>query len=175
MEKALLLLCLTSSSVFANTGGMSFIGSISESTCNMVGEQDGQLGNNIDLGIYSTSQVNTGLSFALPFNLLGIDNNGSICTDDFVDISWIPSDGWTASTTSWGAYGIKNKGTAKNVIIRIMDKNSVELNSQRDNITYKKGDIINGRLPFKTQIVSSNGKTTAGTVIATTHFAVAYR
>ena len=47
---AILLGALVSSSAFANTGTINFIGSVSDTTCDFVGEQNGAQGSTIDLG-----------------------------------------------------------------------------------------------------------------------------
>lgn len=169
---AVLLGALVSSSAFANTGTINFIGSVSDTTCDFVGEQDGAQGNTIDLGTHTVTEVNTGKTPVVNFALVGKKANGEVCEikapNTTVDISWVPASG------AWNAMGLQNTGTATNTAVKLMDKTGKEFSAVRGTVNYKSADVVGGALPFKAQLVKS-GVATAGTVISAAKFAVAYK
>ncbi|HGS5703622.1 TPA: fimbrial protein [Vibrio parahaemolyticus] len=169
----ILLASLASSSVFANTGTVQFIGSISDTTCDFTAEQDGAQTNNVDLGTWSTSQVSSGTTDVVDFALVGKDGTtGEVCaltTGESVDVSWIPASG------SWDAYGLQNTGTAQGAAVKLMDKDSAVFSTVKTNVNYTDTDVTDGRLPFKAQIVKTDAAVTAGTVLSSAAFSVAYK
>ena len=168
---AVLLGALVSSSAFANTGTINFIGSVSDTTCDFVGEQGGVQGNTIDLGTHTVAVVNGDTTPVIDFSLVGKKANGTACEIEAgksVDISWVPASG------AWGAMGLQNTGTATNTAVKLMDKNSNVFSAVRDTVNYVPADAVGGALPFKAQLVKS-GVATAGTVISAAKFAVAYK
>lgn len=170
---AILLGALVSSSAFANTGTINFIGSVSDTTCDFVGEQDGAQGNTIDLGTHTVDVVNAGTTPVVDFTLVGKKANGDVCEikapNTSVDISWVPASG------AWDAMGLQNTGTATNTAVKLMDKNSNVFSTVRDTVNYLPADTVGGALPFKAQLVKTGAAATAGTVISAAKFAVAYK
>lgn len=169
----ILLASLASSSVFANTGTVQFIGSISDTTCDFTAEQDGAQTNNVDLGTWSTDQVSNDTTEVVEFSLVGKNGEtGDVCvlsSDQSVDVSWIPASG------SWDAYGLQNTGTAKGAAVKLMDKSNAVFSTVKTNVTYSDTDIEDGRLPFKAQIVKTDAEVKAGTVLSSAAFSVAYK
>ena len=168
---AVLLGALVSSSAFANTGTINFIGSVSDTTCDFVGEQGGAQGNSIDLGTYNVAAVNGDTTSVVDFALVGKKTDGTACEIEdgkSVDVSWIPASG------AWDAMGLQNTGTATNTAVKLMDKTGKEFSAVRDTVNYGPTDVVGGALPFKAQLVKS-GVATAGTVISAAKFAVAYK
>ena len=168
---AILLGALVSSSAFANTGTINFIGSVSDTTCDFVGEQNGAQGNTIDLGTHTVAVVNGGTTPVIDFALVGKKSDGTACEIEAgksVDVSWVPASG------AWDAMGLQNTGTATNTAVKLMDKNSEVFSAVRDFVNYLPADAVGGALPFKAQLVKS-GVATAGTVISSAKFAVAYK
>ncbi|HGS4746581.1 TPA: fimbrial protein [Vibrio parahaemolyticus] len=169
----ILLASLASSSVFANTGTVQFIGSISDTTCDFTAEQDGAQTNNVDLGTWSVSDVNSDATSIVDFSLVGKDGStGNVCTlasGQSVDVSWIPASG------SWDAYGLQNTGTAQGAAVKLMDKNEAVFSTVKTNVNYTEADVTDGRLPFKAQIVKTDTTVTAGTVLSSAAFSVAYK
>ncbi|MBP2701001.1 fimbrial protein [Photobacterium lucens] len=169
---ALLLGTLISSSAMANTGTINFIGSVSDTTCNFIGEQGGTQTNTIDLGTHTIASVNAGTTNVVDFALVGKKSDGSPCTvqsGKSVDISWVPASG------VWDAAGLQNTGTSKNTAVKLMDKNSNPFSALRETVNYTSNNVPNGALPFKAQLVKTGAAATAGTVISSVKFAVAYK
>ena len=168
---AVLLGALVSSSAFANTGTINFIGSVSDTTCDFVGEQNGAQGNTIDLGTHTVAVVNGGTTSVIDFALVGKKSDGTACEVEAgksVDVSWVPASG------AWDAMGLQNTGTATNTAVKLMDTTGKEFSAVRDTVNYVPADAVGGALPFKAQLVKS-GVATAGTVISAAKFAVAYK
>ena len=167
---AVLLGTLMSSSAFANTGTVNFIGSITNATCDFVGEQDGALGNTINLGRYSVDNVNKGATDLVSFNLVGKGADGAPCNviapSTGVNISWVPALGW-------GAVGMLNAGTAKHAEVKLMDKDAAPFTATKFSVNYAAADVVEGKLPFKAQLMAS-GVATAGTVVSAVKFTAAY-
>ena len=169
---AVLLGALVSSSAFANTGTINFVGSISDTTCDFVGEQEGVLTNNIDLGTHTVAAVNAAAGVnAVDFSLVGQKTDGTACVVGAggVDVSWVPASG------SWTSVGLQNTGTAGGAAVKLMDKDSNAFGAFNQNVHYVTADAPNGKLPFKAQLVKSGAAATAGTVISAAKFAVAYK
>ncbi|EOD5129670.1 TPA: fimbrial protein [Vibrio parahaemolyticus] len=168
----IILASLASSSVFANTGTVNFIGAITDTTCDFTAEQDGAQTNNVDLGTWSVSQVTSDSADVVEFSLVGKKDDGSACTlnsGEFVDVSWIPVTG------SWDAYGLQNTGTAKGAAVKLMDKDEKVFSTVKTSVTYADTDVQDGRLPFKAKIVKTGSTVEAGTVLAAASFSVAYK
>ncbi|WP_318448718.1 fimbrial protein [Photobacterium leiognathi] len=154
-----------------NVGTINFIGSITDTTCDFVGEQDGVQGNTIDLGTYTVAEVNADGTGVKDFALVG-RKGGTICEigdAGSVDISWVPAAG------AWNAAGLVNTGTANGAAVKLMDKTGNVFNALNDTVNYVKADAADGKLPFKAQMVSIAGAATAGTVISAAKFSVAYK
>ncbi|HIF9480323.1 TPA: fimbrial protein [Photobacterium damselae] len=169
---ALVFGSILSASAFANTGTINFIGSVSDTTCDFVGEQGGTQTNTIDLGTYTIANVNSGSTNVVDFSLVGKKSDGTACevaAGKSVDVSWVPASG------SWNPLGLQNTGTAVNTAVKLMDKNGNAFSSLRDTVNYLAADVSGGALPFKAQLVKSGGDATAGTVISAVKFAVAYK
>ncbi|MEF1207090.1 fimbrial protein [Photobacterium damselae] len=168
---ALALGVVISGSALANTGTVNFIGSISDTTCDIVGEQGGAQGSTISLGTYTVADVNGDTTGIIDFSLAGTKSDGSACAladGGFADITWTPASG------AWDANGLQNTGTATGAAVKLMDKDSVPFSAVRDTVTYAAADAVEGKLPFKAQLVKS-GTATAGTVTSSVKFAVAYK
>ncbi|EGQ9864753.1 type 1 fimbrial protein [Vibrio parahaemolyticus] len=168
----IILASLASSSVFANTGTVNFIGSITDTTCDFTAEQDGAQTNNVDLGTWAVSKVMDGSTEVKSFSLVGKKEDGSVCEvggGKSVDVSWIPVTG------SWDAYGLQNTGTAKGAAVKLMDKDDNAFSTVKTSVTYSDTEATDGRLPFKAQIVKTGANVEAGTVLAAASFSVAYK
>ncbi|HIF9340928.1 TPA: fimbrial protein [Photobacterium damselae] len=168
---ALALGAVISGSALANTGTVNFIGSISDTTCDIVGEQNGAQGSTVDLGAYTVAEVNSDSTAIVDFSLAGTKADGSACTltdGQFADVTWTPASG------AWDANGLQNTGTATGAAVKLMDKDSTPFSAVKDTVTYAAVDVAEGKLPFKAQLVKS-GTATAGTVTASVKFAVAYK
>lgn len=168
---ALALGAVISGSALANTGTVNFIGAITDTTCDIVGEQDGAQGSTIDLGTYTVAAVNAGTTDIIDFSLAGTKADGSACAladGKSVDITWTPASG------AWDANGLQNTGTATGAAVKLMDKDSTPFSAVKDTVTYAAADTTAGKLPFKAQLVKS-GTATAGTVTSSVKFAVAYK
>ena len=166
---AVLLGALVSGSASANTGAINFIASISDTTCDYVGEQDGAQSNTIDLGTYTVAKVNAGTTNVIDFALVGKKADGTACTiaaGKTVDVSWVPASG------AWDAMGLQNTGTATGAAVKLMDTKGNPFNALRKTVNYT--STLAGKLPFKAQLVKS-GTATAGTVVSAVKFAVAYK
>ncbi|EGQ8284302.1 hypothetical protein DBT82_RS16945 [Vibrio parahaemolyticus] len=170
----IILASLASSSVFANTGTVNFIGSITDTTCDFTAEQDGAQTNNVDLGTWSVADVTGESTTDVDFSLVGKNTDGTVCTltsGKSVDVSWVPVTG------SWDAYGLQNTGTAEGAAVKLMDKNEKAFSTVYTNVNYTESDVTDGRLPFKAKIVKAGSAATvkAGTVLAAASFSVAYK
>ena len=168
---AVFLGALVSGSASANTGAINFIGSISDTTCDFVGEQGGAQSNTIDLGTYTVDKVNAGTTDVIDFALVGKKADGTACTiaaGKTVDVSWVPASG------AWDAMGLQNTGTATGAAVKLMDVNSKAFDALRNTVNYAPAVAPQGMLPFKAQLVKS-GTATAGSVISAAKFAVAYK
>ena len=162
---------LSSGSASANTGTINFIGSISDTTCDFVGEQGGAQSNTIDLGTYTVAKVNAGTTNVIDFSLVGKKADGTACTvavGKTVDVSWVPASG------AWDAMGLQNTGTATGAAVKLMDINNKAFDALRNTVNYAAAVAPQGILPFKAQLVKS-GTATAGTVISAAKFAVSYK
>ncbi|WP_318517629.1 fimbrial protein [Photobacterium leiognathi] len=169
---ALVLGACISTSAMANTGTINFIGSVSDTTCDFIGEQNGAQTTTIDLGTETVANVNAGSTSIVDFSLVGKKADGTACTVEAgksVDISWIPASG------TWDSSGLQNTGTATNTAIKLMDKDSKAFSALRTTVNYLAADVTNGALPFKGQLVKTGAAATAGTVISAVKFAVAYK
>lgn len=169
---AVLLSTLVSSSAFANTGTINFVGSVFDTTCDFIGEQNGAQNNTIDLGTSAIDVVNAGTTPIVDFFLVGKTETGEACEVEAgksVDVSWIPATG------SWDAMGLQNTGTAANTAVKLMDKNSKAFSAFYETVQYTAADAAGGKIPFKAQLVKTGADATAGTVISAAKFAVAYK
>ncbi|MHA6607414.1 fimbrial protein [Photobacterium damselae] len=169
---ALILGLVSSGTAFANTGTINFIGSVSDTTCDFVGEQNGAQTNTVDLGTYTIANVNSGSTSVIDFSLIGKKSDGTACevaAGKSVDISWVPASG------VWNPLGLQNTGTATNTAVKLMDKDGNAFSPLRYTVNYLAADVPGGALPFKAQLVKSGGDATAGTVVSAVKFAVAYK
>ena len=178
-----LLGALVSSSVFAaptttttttgNVGTIRFVGSITDTTCDFIGSQDGSQSNVINLGTNSVAVVNGASgSPVVGFSLVGTKANGSACEiadGKSVDVSWVPASG------SWKANGLENIGTATNTVVKLMDKNNKPFGALYQTVNYVAADAPNGKLSFKANIMNTGTAATAGTIVSAAKFAVAYK
>lgn len=155
-----------------NVGTTYFVGSVTDTTCSIVTVQNGVEGKKVDVGTYSKDVVKAGTTTAVDFSLKGVDGGGVACTPtNSVDISWLPSSGL------WSANGLENTGSAQGVVVKLMDKDSNAFNAANFNVNYDKADVqTTGEIPFKAQLIKNGSETvTAGTVIASAIFSVAYK
>ncbi|PSU88707.1 fimbrial protein [Photobacterium kishitanii] len=152
------------------TGIIQFTGSISDSTCNIVGEQDGVKGNTIDLGTNTVTSVNSGAAKEVSFHLTTKTANEKSCQPlKTADVSWVPVNGvWDNNPK-----GLKNiQGTAKHAVVKLMDDNKTLYSSSHNSVTIN--DSLD-TLKFKAQLGNDGQDVTAGTVVTAARFVVAYK
>ncbi len=158
---------LSNAAIAGNTGTIRFIGSVTSQTCNIIGEQDNIYSNTITLGDYTKDEVLGGGTTEKLFNLRAFNDNQQECTPQgSIEISWTPINGWDQG-------GLMNTGTAKDVVVKLMDKDSVEFGPLRNNVTYDQS--FAATYPFKAQLISSGTGVTAGSVRAAASFIVVYQ
>ncbi|PHX03500.1 fimbrial protein [Vibrio splendidus] len=160
-------------SALANTGTTHFIGAVTDTTCDIVTSQNGLEGNTVDLGTYTVANV-AASALTVDFHLVGKKTDGTNCelaSGKSVDISWLPSTG------TWATNGLKNAGTAKGVVVGLMDNAGNNFSALKQTVSYDDSIAVAGKLPFKAKIAVDGTGTTieAGTVISSARFAVAYK
>lgn len=157
-------------SASANTGEVQFIGAVTDTTCVINPEVDGLVKSTIQLGTMKLD--GTGAKEVL-FNLVPT-------TKDCLDKTHA-SVGWQSA--GFNAAGLENmKGDAKGASIELTAINSEPAN---DKVTANKQNIIFGSntnttgigaFQFKTKLVQTGvSALTAGTVISSAAYAVAYK
>ncbi|WP_318492143.1 fimbrial protein [Photobacterium leiognathi] len=153
------------------TGIIQFVGSISDSTCNIVGEQDGVRGNTIDLGTNTVSSVNNNTAKEVSFHLTTNTTDAKEKCDPLktADVSWVPVNGvWDNNPK-----GLKNtQGTAQHAVVKLMDDNKTLFSSSHNSVAIN--DSLD-TLKFKAQLANDGEDATAGTVVTAARFVVAYK
>ncbi|WP_394167827.1 fimbrial protein [Photobacterium piscicola] len=166
-----IFLIVLSHSSFANTEFVNFQGSITNITCDFIGEQDGIERNTIKLGDYNISDINNNNTDIILFSLNGRNIDGSPCTSgdyNHVDITWHPQSG------QWINGGLKNSGTAKGVAISLMNMKGDILNSKFNTVSYPLTGDSELRLPFLVQIQKIDS-VFAGTIKTAATFSISYK
>ncbi|EIP0297783.1 fimbrial protein [Salmonella enterica] len=152
----------------ANTGEVQFIGAVTDTTCNINPEVDGIMKSTIQLG---TMKLDGTGAQDVHFNLVPDSKD---CLDK------------TSASVGWQSAGFDNnglvnmKGDATGASIELVAVNSKTANEKvtfnKQNIEFGDGATAIGKFEFKTKLVkTSSGNATAGTVISSAAYAVAYK
>ncbi|EDB6599683.1 fimbrial protein [Salmonella enterica subsp. diarizonae] len=151
----------------ANTGEVQFIGSVTDTTCNISPEVGGAIKNTIELGTMKTDGSD---AQEVTFKLVPDSADCLAKTDASV--------GWQSA--GFNTTGLVNmKGDATGAAIKLTAVNSSTANqavtSNMQNITFGNGNDAIGAFEFKAQLAKEGATATPGTVISSAYYAVAYK
>lgn len=160
---------MASGAALANTGEVQFIGAVTDTTCNISPEVGGALKNTIELGtMLTTDTAGTEVAFKLvPDTKECLDKTSA-------------SVGWQSA--GFNSMGLTNmKGDATGASIKLVAVNSKVANTaitgNQQNIEFGDGATAIGAFEFKAQMSRTDAAVapTAGTVISSASYAVAYK
>ncbi|ECN9266965.1 fimbrial protein [Salmonella enterica subsp. enterica serovar Typhimurium] len=167
-----LALGLMSNVASANTGEVQFIGAVTDQTCNIYPEVDGVIKSTIDLGTMKpdgsgTKEVN--------FRLIPDPSEADCLTKTHASVGW--------QSAGFNSAGLINmKGDATGVAIELTalgtakGEQKITFNSQNAEYGSASGTDKLTEFAFKTKLVKSGtANATAGTVISSASYAVAYK
>lgn len=165
----LVISVMASGAALANTGEVQFIGAVTDTTCNISPEVDGALKNTIDLGTMLTTDV-TGTEIA--FKL--VPDTAECLAKTSATVGW--------QSAGFNSMGLSNmQGDAAGAAIKLTAVNSTTPNQpitgNMQNIAFGNGTTAIGAFQFKAQMsrVDSAVPATAGTVMSSAAYAVAYK
>ncbi|EAR9301721.1 fimbrial protein [Salmonella enterica] len=164
---ALVMGSLAAGAASANGGEVQFIGSVTDVTCDISPEVNGVLKNTVELGTMKTDGSG---SQAVDFKLVPRDAACLAKTDASV--------GWASA--GFDSIGLANmKGDATGASIKLITLNSsvpnTAITSNNQNVEFSKAGGI-GALEFQAQLVKTGtAAATAGTVISSASYSVAYK
>ncbi|MEG0210546.1 fimbrial protein [Hafnia sp.] len=160
---------MASGTALANTGSVQFIGSVSDTTCNISPEINGVQTNTIELKNMLSTDVN-GVEVA--FKLVP---DTKACLDKTSAVV-----GWQSS--GFNSMGLVNmKGSATGASIKLVAVNAKAANTpitgNMQNIEFGNGTDAIGAFEFKAQMSRTDAAVapTAGSVISSAAYAVAYK
>ncbi|HCR3450459.1 TPA: fimbrial protein [Citrobacter werkmanii] len=152
----------------ANTGEVQFIGSVTDTTCNISPEVGGAMKNTIELGTMKTD--GTG---AQEVNFKLVPDSAECLAKTEASVGW--------QSAGFNTIGLVNmKGDATGAAIKLTAVNSTTANqpvtSNMQNIAFGNGADAIGAFEFKAQLAKEGAAAaTPGTVISSASYAVAYK
>ena len=160
----------------ATTGVINFTGTISAKTCNFTTfNGSGLNANSLDLGTYTSDDVDSGKTKYVSFLVIGKKADGTTCLLNKGETFALT----LSPLTLWNSVGLTNAGTATGVGIQVLDSLANTPFSAKHTTT----QTLTGTGPFKRPLAYAmqakimklgTAPVTAGTVRSAVNFSVAY-